>query len=107
MGQNIQLALFIIQVCGSHVIIVIGDGETIGLSHGKCLSQCGKCTLTVWHAFFIRHFLTVNAAQSTDVIKHLLSVCLDKLFNLFSVHVLSFPAAVKPRVISSWKPESH
>ena len=96
MGQNIQLALFLIQIHGSYVIIVIRNGESVVFSHGKSLSQRRKRALAVWHAFLIRHFLTVNPAQSTDVFKHLLSVCLDKLLNLFSVHVLSFPAALTP-----------
>ena len=86
MGQDVQLSLLVIEVGCSHIIVIITDGKTITLCHAKSCLKGLERAFPVRLALHIRHLLTVNPAQCTDILYHFFPVGINKTFNFFPIH---------------------
>ena len=94
MCQDVQMPFLVIQVSGSHIIVIIVDGKSISLGHGKRCLKGLKGSLPIRLSLHIRLLLAVNPAEGTDVLNHFILVGIYESFNFFSVfHIKSPPSA--------------
>ena len=86
MSQNIQLTLLIIQICRSHIVIIINSGKAVPFRHSQGRLKGVKGSCSKGFTFYIRHFFTVNSAKPTDILNHFVPMSIHIAFNLILVH---------------------
>ena len=91
MCQDIQLVRKFIHIHAAHISIIRAGFKTVTLCHiqSRIQTLCGTRAKRHVHIFFLRHLFTVDAAEFTDILDHLIFVSVHPGADFLFVHKIN------------------